>query len=94
MRGALIALAIGCCAMLPLPALSETTAQASSSDAIAHQIKDYLANQLLTDTFSGVVVLSRNGQMIYSGVYGSASKEYGVPNTLDTRFNLGSINKL
>ena len=104
MRGTLIglptavaaSLTIAIAALMPLPAAADQSASISApdSDVLAHRIKDYLAGQMLSDAFSGVVVLSRNGQTIYSGVYGSASKEYGVPNALDTRFNLGSINKL
>lgn len=93
-KGALIGLALACAAAMPLQTLAEQIASTPSPNALAHQIKNYLADQLLTDTFSGVVVLARNDQIIFSGVYGSASKEYGVPNELDTRFNLGSINKL
>ena len=93
-KGALLGLAIACAAALPLRAVADQPASMASPNALAHQIKNYLADQLLTDTFSGVVMLSRNDQIVFSGVYGSASKEYGVPNALDTRFNLGSINKL
>ena len=94
MKGAVLACAALCAVLLGLPALAAQPAAGTSSDALAHQIKDYLASEMLADDFSGVVVLSRNGEVIFSGVYGSASKEYGTPNTLDTRFNLGSINKL
>jgi len=93
-KGAVLACAALCAVLLGLPALAAQPAAGTSSDALAHQIKDYLASEMLADDFSGVVVLSRNGEVIFSGVYGSASKEYGTPNTLDTRFNLGSINKL
>jgi D-alanyl-D-alanine carboxypeptidase len=61
---------------------------------VAARIRSYLATQALADTFSGVVVLARHGEIVFSGAYGMASKEYGSSNTLDTRFNLGSINKL
>src|SRR5271166_298541 len=94
MRGALVGLALTCAALLPLGAVADESASLSSSDVLAHRIKDYLADQMLADAFSGVVVLSRHDQIVFSGVYGWASKEYGVPNALDTRFNLGSINKL
>jgi D-alanyl-D-alanine carboxypeptidase len=94
MRGALLGLAIAWATAMPLQSIADQPASIPSANQLAHHIKDYLADQMLSDAFSGVVMLSRNGQIIFSGVYGSASKEYGVPNALDTRFNLGSINKL
>jgi CubicO group peptidase (beta-lactamase class C family) len=43
--------------------------------------------------FSGVVLLAGSDGPIFRKAYGLASKEYEVPNSVDTRFNLGSINK-
>ncbi|MBN2354994.1 beta-lactamase family protein, partial [candidate division KSB1 bacterium] len=45
------------------------------------------------DAFSGVVLLAKGEKPILRRAYGSASKEYNVPNRIETRFNLGSINK-
>ena len=46
------------------------------------------------DRFSGVVLVAKDFQPIFFKPYGLASKEFEVPNQLDTRFNLGSINKI
>lgn len=32
--------------------------------------------------------------MLYAAAFGSANKDFGAPNTIDTKFNLGSMNKL
>jgi CubicO group peptidase (beta-lactamase class C family) len=45
------------------------------------------------DKFSGVVLLAKGEKPIFRKAYGLASKEYNIPNRVDTRFNLGSINK-
>ncbi|MCJ7459410.1 MAG: beta-lactamase family protein [candidate division Zixibacteria bacterium] len=45
------------------------------------------------DEFSGVVMLAKGDKPIFRKAYGLASKEYNIPNRVDTRFNLGSINK-
>lgn len=45
------------------------------------------------DAFSGTVLLARNEQVLYSHACGEASKRFGVPIDLDTRFNLSSITK-
>lgn len=51
---------------------------------------DSLAAQ---DRFSGVVVLARNGTPVFQRSYGMADREAGIRNGVDTRFNVGSINK-
>lgn len=45
------------------------------------------------DYFSGVVLIARDGVPVLERAYGLADRERRVPNTLDTRFNLGSMNK-
>jgi CubicO group peptidase (beta-lactamase class C family) len=41
----------------------------------------------------GTVLISKNGEIIFSKAYGLASLEYNIPNTLNTRFNIGSLSK-
>jgi CubicO group peptidase (beta-lactamase class C family) len=52
-------------------------------------------NELVSaDEFSGAVLLAKGDKPIFQKAYGLASKEYNVPNRIDTKFNLGSINKI
>jgi D-alanyl-D-alanine carboxypeptidase len=44
--------------------------------------------------FSGVVLLARNGAPVFEKAYGFADREAKKPNTIETAFNIGSINKL
>ena len=44
--------------------------------------------------FSGVWLWSKNGKIITSGATGKADLEKGIDNTLDTRFRIGSMNKM
>jgi len=59
---------------------------------------DSLGNRLETmarqDEFSGVVIIARDNVPVFQKAYGAADKAFDVPNRLDTKFNLGSINKL
>ena len=43
--------------------------------------------------FSGVVFDSRNGETVFAEAYGMADRRYDIPNTLETAFNIGSLNK-
>jgi CubicO group peptidase (beta-lactamase class C family) len=46
------------------------------------------------DQFSGAVLLAKDGKPIFEKAYGMASKGYGVANRTDTKFNVGSIDKI
>jgi CubicO group peptidase (beta-lactamase class C family) len=47
-----------------------------------------------TGKFSGVWLWAKNGKVITSGAKGKADRERGIDNTLDTRFRIGSMNKM
>ena len=44
--------------------------------------------------FTGVVAIKRGDQTLFEGAYGLASPRWGIPNTLETRFDTASITKL
>lgn len=54
----------------------------------------YLKRLVAGDVFSGSVLIAKNGNPIFQNAYGLASKAYNVPNRIDTKFNLGSMNKM
>lgn len=45
------------------------------------------------EKFSGSFLIAKNGKPIFKNAYGLASREFNVPNKIDTKFNIGSINK-
>jgi CubicO group peptidase (beta-lactamase class C family) len=46
------------------------------------------------DAFSGTVLIARTDEVLFTHACGEASKRFHVPNDLETRFNLGSMNKM
>jgi len=44
--------------------------------------------------FSGAVLASQDRQVLFEGVYGFASRQLSVPNTLTTRFHIASLTKM
>lgn len=46
------------------------------------------------DKFAGAVLIARNGQPIFAQACGLADRERHIPNTLRTRFRIGSMNKM
>jgi D-alanyl-D-alanine carboxypeptidase len=53
-----------------------------------------LDQETAEDRFSGAVLIARKGQPIFAQGYGLADRERGIANTLQTRFRVGSINKM
>ncbi len=72
----------------PVESKRLTTKEISTElDAFTKKLAD-------ADVFSGAVLLAKDGQVIYKGAFGMANKDFGVPNRTDTKFNLGSMNKM
>jgi CubicO group peptidase (beta-lactamase class C family) len=46
------------------------------------------------DVFSGAVQIAKDGKPLFQKAYGLANVAYQVPNRVDTKFNLGSMNKM
>jgi D-alanyl-D-alanine carboxypeptidase len=44
--------------------------------------------------FGGAVLLAKNGRVLFCEAYGLADREQKIPNTLDTKFRIGSMNKM
>ncbi len=64
------------------------SAQDFSSNADA-----YLSKLTAEKFFSGSVLVAQNGEALVSKGYGEADREKNTPNTVQTRFRLGSITK-
>jgi D-alanyl-D-alanine carboxypeptidase len=66
---------------------------AMSAEAMARALDAHLSRLAADDAFSGAVLVAKDGQRIFEKGYGFADRANRRPNTVDTRYNLGSINK-
>lgn len=57
-------------------------------------VEKFLNDKVQADEFSGVVLVAEKDKPIFSKAYGLANKETNQPNRTETKFNLGSINKI
>jgi D-alanyl-D-alanine carboxypeptidase len=78
--------------IIPTPA-ELRPARLSEADAIA-ALRVELDALVAKDKFSGVVLVAKNGKPVFSQAYGMADREKQIANTLDTRFRIGSMNKM
>ena len=65
-----------------------------TEDQFVAEVEALLDRLVAADAFSGTVLLARDGDILFLRAYGLASRRYGVPNNVETRFNLGSMNKM
>ena len=61
---------------------------------IGRELDAFVKKLAEADVFSGTVLLARNGEVVYKGAFGVANKDFNAPNRIDTKFNLGSMNKM
>ena len=53
----------------------------------------YLQAQVSINEFSGVVLVAQKGNIIYKKAFGYAEREWKIPNTVETKFEIGSLTK-
>ncbi|MBU0639384.1 MAG: beta-lactamase family protein [Planctomycetes bacterium] len=58
------------------------------------ELRTFLDRLAKADAFSGTVMLAKDDRILFEQAYGLASKRFDVPNRIDTKFNLGSMNKM
>lgn len=58
------------------------------------ELDAFISDLVEKDTFSGTVLLAKDGKILYSAAHGQASKSFNVPNNVQTKFNLASLNKM
>ena len=57
-------------------------------------LRERLDQEVAAGRFSGAVLLARGGKTLFESAYGLADRDRHIANTLDTRFRLGSMNKM
>jgi len=61
---------------------------------IRHEIERHADFAASRDLFSGVVLVAEGTHILFQKAYGMAEKSFQSPNRLDTKFNLGSLDKM
>jgi CubicO group peptidase (beta-lactamase class C family) len=79
---------------LPNPPPSSEIESRLSKEQIVQELEAFLKRLADADVFSGAVLLAKNGVPVFRAAYGNANKDFNAPNQIDTKFNLGSMNKM
>jgi len=56
-------------------------------------VRDYARKAVEAGDFSGVILIARNGAPVFNEAFGYADRDKKIPDTTDTKFNVGSIDK-
>ena len=86
------------CAVLaaagPVAVPAQQPASPVPQTQLVARLQAYVDSLAGADAFSGVVLLAHGADPVCLHAWGMADREAGRANNLDTRFNLGSINKV
>jgi CubicO group peptidase (beta-lactamase class C family) len=78
----------------PKAPAAERVAKKLTDAERARELEAYVQKLAGADVFSGAVLLAKDGKVLFERAYGEASKDFHVANRTDTKFNLGSMNKM
>jgi CubicO group peptidase (beta-lactamase class C family) len=76
------------------PPVPDTGAPHLSESELISATRQKLAQDTASDRFAGAVLIAHNGKPVFAQAYGLADREHKVPNTIKTRFHIGSMNKM
>jgi CubicO group peptidase (beta-lactamase class C family) len=65
-----------------------------SEEQFLQMTKDVIQRICKRDVFSGALLIARGDKILFTDACGEASKRFHVPNNIETKFNLGSMNKM
>jgi CubicO group peptidase (beta-lactamase class C family) len=75
------------------PTAASRVAPVPPAEAV-RPVEAALARAAAEGRFSGVALIAKDGRPVFQHAYGMADRERGIANTLETRINLGSMNKM
>jgi CubicO group peptidase (beta-lactamase class C family) len=77
----------------PAPSASPVAKKMTEAEMVS-SLASYLDDLAKQDKFSGVVLIAKDGKPVFEKAYGLANKSKNIPINKETKFNLGSMNKM
>jgi CubicO group peptidase (beta-lactamase class C family) len=89
-----VAIAAACTGAIDPTPMARLAASASGETTkVGRQLDSYMEIQVNRNHFTGTVLVAQNGKFLLAKGYGYSNAEWRTPNTLQTRFRLGSLTK-
>ena len=70
-----------------------STTQSNSQAELTEKINDLVQEYVKLDIFSGIVLVAEKGDISFHKAYGLSNREKNIPNSVNTLFDIGSMNK-
>jgi CubicO group peptidase (beta-lactamase class C family) len=80
--------------MLAGAVLFSNVAHALSEKEVVEKTAAFLEELDAGNKFTGAVLIAKDGVSLFKKAYGYANRSFNIPNQIDTKFNLGSMNKM
>lgn len=80
--------------VLPTTSAASTTSSTMSVRSWVDDLASYVEGLGASGDFVGAVLIGRDDEIVWQHASGMADLERAIPNQIDTRFNLGSMNKM
>ena len=77
-----------------IPRPAELALPHLSDSELITTLRKKIDEDVAAGRFSGAALVAKNGKTVFAQAYGLADREKKTPNTLKTRFRLGSMNKM
>ena len=77
-----------------VPRPPEFTLPSMSEDAAFAALRSQVEKDAAADRFSGAIAIAKDGKILFTAVNGMADRDKKISNKLDTRFRIGSMNKM
>lgn len=60
---------------------------------ISKRVDEYATSYFNTNDFSGCILITEKGEVIYENCFGFANHSFQIPNDINTKFKIGSVSK-
>lgn len=77
-----------------VPTPQDFAPQHMTEGGLAQALKTKLDSDAAAGKFSGAVLVAKEGKPVFSSAYGVADRAHNIPNSVNTCFRLGSMNKM
>jgi CubicO group peptidase (beta-lactamase class C family) len=78
----------------PVPPPAGVNTSAKSDDDLAGKVQQHIGSLPADESFSGAILIAHNDKVVFEQAWGLADSANRIPNTIDTQFCLGSMNKM
>ena len=78
----------------PIPPPEGSAGPAANDAELARKVEEHIAGMRGPDAYSGAILIVHHGKVVLDKAWGEADEAKKIPNSTDTQFCIGSMNKM